>query len=217
MDANYITVTEFQTMNPEIDFTNYSDATISGMINRASGSIDNYLQHSLDLEEVVGEKCEAQITSQGNLIIFPRKTPVQSVSAIKLKLGTVSLDLNLTDGAGNPRYDIPSRQTSVMYPYQEISMTGVFSVRNFYQLRGVEIYTVISYLAGYETIPPDIKEAVNLWTKDVFMRQANPMDIKSGNQGAINISYRDRDANSGDGTYMKQAKGILQNYRRVVG
>ena len=215
--ANYITVTEFQTMNPEIDFTNYTDTTISGMISRASQSMDNFLQYSLGIESVVGEKTEAMVSNQGNLVIYTRKFPIVEVSAIKLKLGTVHLDLTLTDGSGNPRYDIPSRGRSVTYPYQEISMTGVFSVRTFYQLRGVEVFSVIDYVAGYSDIPNDIKEACNLWTKDVFMRQANPMDIKEAYQGAIRVQYRDRDNDSGDGTYMKQAKSILQSYRKFTG
>lgn len=212
--ANYITVTEFKDMNPEVDFTQYSDATISGMISRASSQMDNFLQYSLVVEDVVGEKNETIVTSQGNLQVYPRKFPIISVSAIQIKLGTVHLDLNLTDGAGNPRYDIPFRARSVTYPYQEISVTGVMSIRNFYQLRSVETFTVINYRAGYETIPPDLKDACNLMTKDIFIRQANPMDVKALTQGAISMTFRDADDET---RWVKNAKSIMQSYRKFTG
>ena len=215
----YISVTEFKQYNPEIDFSNYTDPTISGMIQRASAQIDNFLQYSLTIEDVTNETNEAMVSSNGNLVIYTRKFPVQSVASISLKLGTVHLDLNLTDGSGNPRYDIPSRGRSITYPYQEISMTGVFSIRNFLQLRDREIFSKIAYRAGYETIPDDIKDACNLWTKDIFIRQANPMDIRSVNQGGIAMSFRDRggDLDNGDSTWIKQAKSILQSYRKYIG
>lgn len=215
-DSNYISVSEFIDFNPELDFSNYTAATISGMINRASRQVDNYLQYSLDLEDVVGEKSEAQVSSDGNLIVNVRKFPVVSVAAVQLKLGTVHLDLTMTDGAGNPRYDIPSRARSFVYPYQEISMTGVFSVRNFYQIRDREIFTVVSYRAGWATIPGDLKDAVNLWAKDVFIRQSNPMDVKAVSQGAISITYRDHNAEDGDSVLVKQAKGVLDSYKRII-
>ena len=196
-----------------------SDPTISGMISRASAQIDNYLQYSLTVEDIVGETGEAIVSSNGNLMIFTRKFPVQTVSAIQLKLGTVHLDLTMTDAAGNPRYDVPSRGRSILYPFQEISMTGVFSIRNFYQLRDREIYAKVNYRAGYTTIPDDLKDACNLWTKDIFIRQANPMDLSSVNQGGISMAFRSRggDLDNGDSTWVKQAKSILQSYRKFTG
>ena len=200
-------------MNPETDFTNYTAATISGMISRASKWVDNYLQYSLGVEEITSEKEEAVVSSDGNLIIYTRKRPLQSVSAISLKLGTANIALSMADGNGNARYDIPSRQTHVVYPYQEIAFTGTLSIRNFYQLRGITIYAVISYRAGYETIPDDIKDAVNLVTKDIFIRQANPMDLAGMTQGAISMSFRDRDG--GESDMIRDAKAILQDYKKV--
>lgn len=214
-NTNYISTSEFVDMNPELDFSLYSEATISGMISRASKNVDNYLQYSLGVEDVVGEKQEASVSNNGNLVVNTRKFPIISVSSVSLKLGTVNLALNLTDGAGNARYDIPSRARSFTYPYQEIAMTGTFSIRNFFQLRGVEIFTVVSYRAGYATIPDDIKDAVSLWAKDIFLRQSNPMGVKSITQGAISITYNDRNAD-GDSVMVAQAKSILNDYRRII-
>lgn len=213
--ANYISNAEFADMNPELDLSNYSPLTISGMIQRASAQMDNYLEYSLGIEEISSEKSEAIITREGNLMVFTRKFPVVSVSAISLKLGTVSLDLTLTDGSGNARYDIPYRARSVTYPYQEISMTGTFSVRNFMQIRGREIFSVISYRAGFETIPSDLKDACSLITRDIFIRQANPQDLSSATQGATSQAFRAKDE-VGDSSWVKQAKEIMKSYRRLT-
>lgn len=198
-------------MNPEVDFTNYNDTTISGMIQSASSIMDNYLQYSLGIETITDEKNEAMVDSEGNLRVFTRKMPVQSVSALQLKLGTVSLDLQLTTG-GTDRYEIPTRGSYVMYPFQEVALTGTFSVQNFYQMRGRTIYTKMTYVAGYATIPRDLKDACNLITKDIFIRQANPMDLKGTNQGAIGMTFKDGD----ETRWMKQAKELMNDYRRVT-
>jgi len=135
-EANYITVEEFKDWNPEIDFGQYADTTISGMIKRASKRIDTYLGYSLKIETLSDEQIEtAAVSSDGDLLIFPRKIPIVSISAIKLKLGSYESSLDLTDGNGNAMYDIPEPRHYILYPYQEIQLTGKVSIRNFYDLR----------------------------------------------------------------------------------
>jgi hypothetical protein len=214
-NANYITVTEFKSFNPELDFSQYTDTTISGMIQRASGNVDNYLQYSLDQEDIVDEQNEAMISSNGNLMLYTRKVPVTSVSKVNITLGTVNFNLTLTDGAGNPRYNIPSRGNYVIFPYQEIALAGTFTIRNFFQLRGLQIFTKISYHAGYSTIPYTIKDAVNLWTKDIFIRQSNPMDLAQMSQGQMNMRFRDL-SDEGDSSLVMKAKNLLNSYRKVT-
>jgi hypothetical protein len=106
--APYLSVQNFKDNNPELDFTSYPDPTISGMIVRASASVDNFLHYSLSVENITDEVSEAYATTDGNLRIFPRKIPIISVSEIELKLGTYSTSLSLTDSAGTARYDIPA-------------------------------------------------------------------------------------------------------------
>lgn len=218
MNVNYITVTEFKNMNPEIDFTNYPDSTISGMISRGSAAVDGFLHMSLQLEDISGEKNEVIINSRGNLIVYTRKNPIVSISSLQLKLGTVTFNLNLYDGNGAERFEIPSRANYILYPYQEIAFSGAFSVRNFYQMRNVNLMSVCSYRAGYETIPSDIKDAVNLWTKDIFIRQANPMDLSSANQGAVSMTYKNRAGSEygEDSKWVRDAKALLAPYIRVT-
>lgn len=210
----YISVTEFQTYNPELDFTGYQASTLSGMITRASERADGFMEHSLGLESFTLEERVAIVSEEGNLKVFPRKTPVQSVSDLRLKLGTSEITLSLTDGDGNARYEIPSEQDYILYPYQELSVTGTVQIRNLYDIRRMEVFTRVSYVAGYETIPEDVKDAVNLLTKDIFIRQANPMNLKSGNQGAINMQFKDK--TDGKSDLVLEAEGILQKYKRVI-
>lgn len=208
--APYISVTEFKTFNPELDFTNYVDTTISGMITRASAYVDNFLQYSLSVEDISNEVNESLVDSDGNLMIYTKKVPIQSVSGITLKMGTYSTDLSLTSGSDN-RYDITAEGRYVLYPYQEVTLTGTVVIRDFFSIRSRKLLTKVSYRAGYETIPNDIKDAVNLLTKDIFIRQANPMDLSSVSQGGISMSYRDR--TDGRSDMALDAERILESYK----
>ena len=209
LKANYITTSEFQTMNPDIDFSNIPAATISGMISRGSRLVDNYLNYSLALETIAGEKSQAVINSDGDLVLFPQKLPIQSLQSAVIKKGSYSMNLILNDGAGNPVYDIVGQR--IIFPFQQMQTTGTFSIRNFYQLRERLFWTLISYTAGYDTIPDDLKDACNLMTKDIWARQANPIGIKKMTQGAISMEYSQKD---GDSDMVTDAKSILDNYAR---
>ena len=207
---NYITADELKNFNPETDFTPYVDVTISGMISRACSFIDNYIDYSLGLETIIGETSEANVTPDGDLIIFTKKVPIVSVSAISRKLGAYSSTLNLAESNGNTPYEIPEPKHHILYPYQEMELTGTVGINNFLQLRNRQFYTKITYSAGYQTIPDDIKDATNLLTKDIFMRQANPMNLSNISQGGISMAFATQEA--GESDLIKDAKRILAPY-----
>ena len=209
--ANYITVNEFENWNTETDFSDFSSITLSGMISRASRWVDSYLNYSLSIEDIT-EKLETRITPDHDLVIFTRKIPIVSVSSLKLVLGTYSFGLSLEESDGTKRYDIPDPKHYILYPFWQLSGQGYLNVRKYLEMRYRTVFTEISYRAGYETIPDDIKDAVNLITKDIFNRQTNPMLLNSIVQGGITMSYgRSR----GESDYIKEAKVILDRYKRV--
>jgi len=211
--ANYITIDELKDWNAETDFSKYSAVTLSGMISRASRWVDKFLGYSLHLETRVGEQLQdCFVSSNGDLYIYPLKIPIVNVSKITLKLGSYSSDLGIIDNDGNAVYDIPEPKNHILYPYQEIQLTGKVSIRNFYDLRTKKFYVKLDYTAGYETIPDDIKDAVNLVAKDIFMRQANPMDLSSISQGAISMTYRKQEGGKSD--LIKDAIRILNYYKK---
>lgn len=212
--ANYISVSQFQAWNPELDFSNYTDTTISGMIQRASAYADNYLEYSLQQETLTREQNQGMVDTNGNLLIFVKKRPVTSVSEIRIKLGTAASSLSLVDGNGENRYDIPDDGAYVMVPYQNVAITGTVTITDFYALRGINFFTQITYVAGYTTIPTDIQDAVNLLTKDIFIRQANPMDLQSMSQGSINMNFRTR--TDGKSDMVIDAERMLNRYKRFT-
>ena len=205
---NYISVDEFKEWNPETDFSNYSITTLSGMITRASAWVDDYLNYSLMIEDIENELAEATVTTDGDLMIFPRKIPIVDVYKIGLQLGQYDTDLVLEDESGK-YYDIPEPKHHILYPFQQLQLTGKVALKDLLQVRTRLYYTQISYRAGYETIPDTIKDAVNLIAKDIFMRQVNPMGLGSVSQGGISISYQ-----SGESYLIRRAKELLEPYVR---
>lgn len=212
--ANYITVTEFQEFNPELNFTGYSATTLSGMITRASANCDNYIGYTLPYETITREQKEGMVSSDGDLVVFGSKRPIRAVSEIRLKLGSTIIDVTLTDGNGNERYDITERGDRITIPYQDIALTGTFTINDFALLRGRTFFTQMTYEAGYQEIPMDIKDAVNLFAKDIFIRQANPMDLQSVNQGAINMNFRTR--TDGKSDFIVDAENKLNEYKKYT-
>ena len=206
---NYLSVDEFKEFNPEIDFSAYEIATLSGMITRASAWVDNYLNYSLKVEDITDELAEANVTTDGDLMIFTRKIPIVSVSKIGLKLGEYDTSLEIEDSSGNKYYDIPEPQHHILYPFQQLQLTGKVALKNLLQVRTRLYFTQVSYRAGYETIPDAIKDAVNLVTKDIFQRQRNPVGVSGVSQGGISITYR-----AGESVLLKDAKRLLEPYVR---
>ena len=208
--ANYLSVSEWQAMNSHIDFGGATAPTLSGVISRASSQIDNILKYTLPIQTVTAEKAEAIVNSTGDLVLFPQKLNVQSVSSVRIKKGASSMNLTLNDGAGNALYDIVN--DSVIFAYQQLQLTGQFSMNSFLQLRQNLFFTEITYDAGYVTIPDDIKQACNLLALDIWNRDiSNPSGVKSLTQGALSMTFGE-----GESDLVKDAKLLLQKYVRVI-
>jgi hypothetical protein len=206
---NYITVDEFKSWNPELDFSGVDDVVISGMISRASAWVDKYLGYSPMAEDINDELTPAMASTDFDLLVFPRKIPIISVSGIKLKLGTYETDLVLEDADGNKTYDIPEPRYHIVFPFLELQTMGKAVFKNLVQVRQRTYFVKLSYRAGYETLPDDIKDAVNLATKDIFIRQKNPLGVSSVSEGGISISFR-----SDESQFLAEAKRLLEPYVR---
>lgn len=214
--VNYITNQEFAQFNPETDMSGYSAATISGMIARASGYVDNFLGYTLPLEEIIGEVSETMVDTSGSLVVYTSKFPVQSVQSLNITLGTINVPLKLTDGNGNNIYNIPFRGKSFIFPYSQLAFMGSLPLRSFYDLRTLNTYVTANYTAGYATIPNVLKDATNLIAKDIFMRQANPQNLSLLVQGGIRMGFKDVIRDDGKSLAIQQAENILNSFRRVT-
>lgn len=214
--ANYITVDYFKQRNPSLDLSLYTDTTISGMILSASSMVNNYLNvDSLAIEDIVNEKSEGYVDNDHSLTIFTRRRPIISVNSISLVKGNDQINLSISDG-DSPKYDIPATKDYIAYPDHELAITSVSIINSFLDLRSVKFFTVTSYRAGYETIPSDIQEATSLFAKEQVARNMNTTGASRIRQGGIDISYNDSSRSGSDSDNVRDAKSILDRYKRVT-
>lgn len=215
-EVNLITTADFQAYAPEVDISQYTEPTLSGMISQASAMVSDYLDYSPVLETITDESKKGMVTTDGDLLIFPNKLPVQSVSSIGVYKGTTTVSITLTDSAGNNRYNIDYTKRNVRVPWGEVAITGNPVFNNFFQLRGLEFYTKMTYQGGwaYSELPRAIKQATILYVRDIISRKYNPQGASRISQGAITIEFAQRkDGSTSD--LVSDAQKLLQTYRRI--
>lgn len=212
--ANYITQDEFSADHPATDLSQFTASTVSGMISKASQYVDNFCQvDGFDLQTVIAEKAEAIITNEGDLLVFPRRLPVNAVYAINLSRGSLSMDLLTVSGTGS-LVQIPTRATSFRYPNTFLTNVGTFTINDLAALRGQNMLCTVNYLGGYQTIPPTIKAATMLYFRDLVNKRLNTAGASQITQGGITIKYSEKDDGKSDDT--RDAEGLLQGYVRRV-
>lgn len=166
-------------------------------------------------ESVSNELNECRVDGDLNLVIYPRKRPVNSVSAISIVKGPVSIALSLTDTEGNTRYQIPIQQNVIVYPNYQLSLTASTILHHFGIIKYSRFYTKVSYIGGYTTVPGPINLATTYYVADIFMRQANKEGLSSITQGRITKRWaEERDGRS---NWMRRAEELLNYYRIASG
>ena len=214
-NLNLITTTEFAAYAPEVDVSRYTTPTVSGFIAMASQQVTDYLHYSPLAEDITGELKQAMITTEGDLLIYPRKLPIQSVSGITIKKGTQSLELGLLNGASS-RYNIDFTRRHIRYPSAEISVdSGDILITNFLSLKGQQFYVELDYRGGFEAseLPEVIKLATSLFARDILARSSNTTGARKIQQGGISLEYFEKE---GESDLVKDAKILLVPYRRTV-
>jgi hypothetical protein len=213
MTIAFVSNDEFRAATPGLDLSQYTETTLSGVLLRATARAERFLEYSLPFESISSEKAEGEITSLGELIVFPRKYPVRTVSAVSIVKGSFSSALTLDN------YDIPSRADEIVFSTADIELQN-FSVIDFDQLRNEDFYVVISYTAGYYMYdrPQDLIDAIILMARDEVARNLNPGGASEIKQGAVTIKYKDKtDIQDGKSDLVRDAEAILQTYKRVSG
>ena len=175
-------------------------AQVEDWIATAEKQVDNILGYTtasgIWAEAVTAEKAKGKINGEGDLVIFPNKIPITSVSRIDLVKGTSSINLELTDSAGIARYDIPVEADRIYYPNQKFSLTGTSTIGDFFEIKHETFFTKINYIAGYTSVPADIRMATVNLVADIIMRHANKEGLESMTQGRITKSWASRDGMS---------------------
>jgi hypothetical protein len=209
----YITREELKRLYPTVDYTIYSDATLDEILEFATEKVDDYCEQSFGVETLTDEISKAFIDSDNSLIIFPRKVPLISISAVSIVKGSAEVDITLTNGLNQNIYTIPSSADRIIFPIGDISLQSV-SILDFGTLRNVDFYSKITYQAGYATIPPVIKEATALFALESITRNLNITGASSVSQGGISISYG---SNGGSTKLSNEAQRLLAGFVKVTG
>lgn len=214
--TNLITTTEFANLAPEVDTSQYTEPTLSGMISQSSRQVADYIGYSPIAEDVVDEVRESRVSLEGDLVVYPVKIPVISVSTIKISKGSPQgdLSLTLTDSSG-AKYNIDFTGRAIRFPSGELALTGSPAFTNFYNLRGQQFYTKLSYRGGYEVsnLPDVIKLATVLFTRDNLSRSMNSSGANKISQGGISLEFSDRKDSKSD--LIVDAERILRPYKRI--
>lgn len=212
--TNLLTVSELTSLAPDLDLTRYDDPTISGMLTSASELVADYLEFTPYAEDIVNEIKEASITTEGDLLIFPSKLPIISVSAMAVTKGATSINLTLVNGNGNNKYNIDYNRRHIRYPYGEITLQGVPVFTNFYALKSQQFYVSLSYRGGWEPsdLPHVIKMATVLYFRDLMSGSYNTTGATRVSQGGVSYEFASRDGKS---QLVLDAEKLLRPYRRV--
>lgn len=208
---NYLLITIDASFSSQID----------DWISAAEVYVNNYTgwttASGLHNESISGELLDARIDGDLNLVVYPRKRPINSISSLQIWKGTTSITLDLTDSDGNTRYIKPVQNNCIVYPSYELSISsGAYSISSFAELKYSRYYTKMSYIAGYTTIPKDIQLATTMIAADYFMRQANKEGLISVTQGRVTKRWGAR-REDGKSPFLVDAENILQRYKITSG
>lgn len=217
MTENLITQAEIEAYAPDLDLSQYSAATISGMISRASKRITQFCNvDGFFKAAVTAEKDRVTINPAGELVISFRRRPVvpADVSEIRLMSSGVNQVLQLTQG-GESVFQIPAPGTYLVYPSNYVIAMG----RGLLTLKAADLMYEIDYTGGYATdiadIPGDLKEACTLFIRSMTGKRYNPAGASSFSQGSVSMSFGGN--KTGKDQNIQEAEAILSEYvRRVI-
>ena len=168
----YITISELKSEYPTVDYSAYSDATLQTIIDRATAKVDDYCEQSFGLETITDEISKAFIDADNSLVIFPRKRPIVSLTAVSLVKGSADVSISLQNGNNDFIYTIPESKDRIIFPVADITLQSV-SLLDFGTLRTVDFYSKITYQGGYANVPDIVKEATALFAIDTIARSSN--------------------------------------------
>ena len=216
---NLITVAEFKEKAPEVDTSRYTGPTVSGFITQSSEEVGKFLQFDPIAENISNELKNARVTTDGDLLIFPAKIPIISVSALSVKKGTTELTITLQDSQGNDKFNLDYTKRNLRFPAGEIILQGqTVLLTDFFSLRATQFYSKMSYRAGYEvsSLPESIKQATVLYTREELARSKNTTGARRISQGGLSIEYEQRSKRfGGRSDLIVDAEKLLRPYRRI--
>ena len=208
------------------DIDSSFDDQIDNWIVAAEDQVNRFLGYTTASgiwnEAVVEEVSETAIVDSNNdLVIYPRKRPINTVERIDLVKGTSYLTLNLSNGTRvnsvgdtvtNYRYHLPEPSNKIIYPEAELSTNGgTLAIGGFSSLKYSRFLSRITYHAGYTEIPGPINMATAMLASDLILRQDNKNGLQLITQGRITKEWFQR--KGGESDLALDAEKLLLPYR----
>lgn len=213
--TNYIATTDLSAYAPELDTSQYSAVTLSGIIGRATDYINNYCNvKGFEAAVETSERDRVMINPAGELTIPVRRPQILSVSAIRLVHGTYSVNLTLTSN-GSPIYQIPYPGNRLCYPDSYLDSSGTLiqgASTRLLALRGSKLFYEIDYTGGYYDIPGPIKEACTLLVRDIISTRNNQDGVIGFSQGSYSVQFGNTSSAGGRSKLAQMADTLLEPY-----
>ena len=203
-----------------LDIDSSFDSQLEDWIADAENRVDKYLGYGdytttsgILREEIVEEVTKGYVDEFLNLRIFPKKLPIESISAITLFKGTTNVNLQLENGLGVEKYIVPKTRDQIIFPQYEIELAGNLSVTSFYSLRNRDFYVKLSYVGGYSQVPPPIRMATTMLVSDTVMRHNNKEGLEFISQGRVSKRWASKLGDEGQSDFERDAWRTLKPYR----
>ena len=213
MANSILSATDIANYAPELDLSQYSTATISGMASQATNRAVQFCSvNGFDQVQEIDEMDKAYISNDGELVVSVRRRPIVTIQSVSLVKGGFSTSLNLTGADGNPLYQIPSPRSKFVFPNSYFYLTGTYLAggsSQLYTLRGAKVFYKMTYTAGYSPIPDDLKFAVILYFRDIVAQAKNPQGLQGFTQGSYSEQYGSNA--EGKSKLVLQAEDALRN------
>lgn len=211
--TNYIATTDLSAYAPELDTSQYTSQTLSGIIARATEQINTYCNvKGFEVATETAETDRARINPAGELVIPVRRPQIIEVSAIRLVHGSYSVSLLLANN-GDLIYQVPYPGARLHYPDSYLDVSGTLiqgATTRLLALRGSKIFYEIDYTGGYVNIPGPIKEACTLLVRDIISTRNNQDGVSGFSQGSYSVQFGND--KSGESKLVKMAKTLLEPY-----
>lgn len=160
------------------------DGVITGLITRVSAQVETYISRSL----LTSARVELRDGGGGSVMLL-RDQPVQSITS--LTINDVAVPASTGPGVGG--YWLGSDGSLYLRGFKFTIGRGNVSVE---------------YVAGYDTIPPDVEQCV-IESVALAIKRADHVDVSSKSLAGETISYIHT-------SLTPAAKQVLDQWRRVV-
>ncbi len=203
-----ITIQEFETLT-NASFTAYPTEYVQAVLDTVSDHLENWCCRKFALTDIVDEMGTSYVTRRGWLKVHTRYTPVVSVSGLKYQFAGSTQEIDISNA------DVDLELGSIRVPWYRPLLGGPD-----------KWITLVSYKAGYATIPDSIRMAVALLAREAIEADAQAAQeglaypLESFRVGSYSETYAIRRVDGvsdlGLGTELSlRARALATPYRRA--